>query len=248
MTIPLLADELAGQFLSDWTHLPPRLTDTHPIKRGIIILALLLWPVRIILRRRFAGLTQMLFVVTMITLIAFSHSSTAKPATGVGIVVALALMLAPRRGPAVAGGLLVLATLSIPLMAYHLPSPRHTFQHWTFLSPSAHHRVTIWRFTAQRIAERPLLGWGMDASRGFPGGDHEVVVRRYVDGVRAAELTEPMLPLHPHNAVLQLWLELGVVGAIIFSAFLIWLLSHIARSSPTLCGDLMALNVASSNG
>ena len=52
-------------------------------------------------------------------------------------------------------------------------------------------RVAIWRFTTERVVERPWLGWGMDASRMWPG----------------------VIPLHPHNAALQVWLELGVVGA-----------------------------------
>lgn len=244
VAIPLLADELMGQFLSDWFHLPARLTDTHPVKRGIVILALLVWPVRAVLRHRVPMPVQLMAVGAMIILIAFGHSSTAKLATAVGIATTLAVTLAPGRAPRLIGTLLVLATLGIPLLAHQLPTPRYTFQHWTFLAPSAHHRVTIWGFTAQRIAERPLLGWGMDASRGFPGGDHEVVVRRYVDGVRAAELTEPMLPLHPHNAILQLWLELGVFGALTFSAFLVWLLSRIARAPLASRGDLAALTIS----
>ncbi|WP_172821886.1 O-antigen ligase [Magnetospirillum sp. XM-1] len=241
---PLLADQLAGQLLTDWTDLPTRLTETHPVKRGIVILALLIWPIRIMMRRRFTVPVQGLAIAAMITLVMFGHSSTAKLATGAGIAVTLALMLAPRRGPGMVGALLVAATLAIPLAASHLPSPRHTFQHWTFLAPSAHHRVTIWGFTAQRIAERPILGWGMDASRGFPGGDQEVVVRRYVEGVRVAELTEPVLPLHPHSAVLQLWLELGAVGAVMFGVFLVWLLSRVARPPAALRGDMAAAAMA----
>jgi hypothetical protein len=36
--------------------------------------------------------------------------------------------------------------------------------------PSAIHRLANWRFAAERIGDRPLLGWGMDASRALPGG------------------------------------------------------------------------------
>jgi O-antigen ligase len=59
-------------------------------------------------------------------------------------------------------------------------------------------RVNIWTFTSARMAEKPLFGWGLDASRTFKGH----------------------IPLHPHDAALQLWFELGAVGAILGS--LIW--------------------------
>ncbi len=61
------------------------------------------------------------------------------------------------------------------------------------LPPSWAARVDIWTFTAARMSEKPLFGWGLDASRIFKG----------------------QIPLHPHDAPLQLWFELGVPGAIL---------------------------------
>ncbi len=58
-------------------------------------------------------------------------------------------------------------------------------------------RVAIWRFAAARIAERPLGGRGLDASRDYPG----------------------VIPLHPHDFALQVWLELGAGGAVLAAAF-----------------------------
>src|SRR6185295_2346039 len=68
--------------------------------------------------------------------------------------------------------------------------------------------VLIWRFVSERIAERPVLGWGLNSSRAIPGGK---------DGPMPG--TE-LLPLHPHNAYLQVWLELGAVGSGIVGAML----------------------------
>jgi O-antigen ligase len=70
---------------------------------------------------------------------------------------------------------------------------------------SAGHRLLIWSFAGDRIAERPLAGWGLDASRAIPGGK---------DPIRPGQT---WMPLHPHNAPLQLWLELGVPGAVLFA-------------------------------
>ncbi|MBE7217382.1 MAG: O-antigen ligase family protein [Caulobacteraceae bacterium] len=67
-------------------------------------------------------------------------------------------------------------------------------------------RLEIWRFVAARIGERPLLGWGLDASRIWPG----------------------IVPLHPHDGALQLWLELGAPGALMAALVFGWLFSCLA--------------------
>ena len=78
---------------------------------------------------------------------------------------------------------------------------------------SAGHRLLIWSFAGDRIAEHALAGWGLDSSRSIPGGE---------DPIRFGET---WMPLHPHNAPLQLWLELGAPGAVLFALLvaLVWL-------------------------
>lgn len=245
VAVPLLVNELVEHLFTDFVHLPDNPAVSHPVKRGIAVLTLLVWPVRLVLRRRVPGPVLTLLTGAILAVTVFGEGSTSRIAAGVGIIVALAVSVAPRRGPVAAGAALVLVALSMPLATHFLPSPHYTFQHWTFLAPSAHHRLTIWGFTTQRIAEKPLLGWGMNASRGFPGGDDEVVVKRHnAEGLQIHELTEPMLPLHPHNALLQLWLELGAAGVILFCTFVIWLLSRVTEAPAAQRGDITALTVA----
>lgn len=73
-------------------------------------------------------------------------------------------------------------------------------------------RLHIWSFAAERIAEHPLRGWGMDASRDVPGGKE-----RIFDENRQHRFGE-LMPLHPHNGALQVWLELGLPGAFLLAA------------------------------
>ncbi|GIX09065.1 O-antigen ligase family protein [Elioraea sp.] len=99
------------------------------------------------------------------------------------------------------------------------------------LPPSAAHRVLIWDFAAARAADRPLLGWGFEASRVMPGGGDRVpaealdrlvsqgAARRALD--RTPDHALQRLPLHPHNGGLQLRLELGLVG-LVLAAFAAW--------------------------
>jgi O-antigen ligase len=71
--------------------------------------------------------------------------------------------------------------------------------------------VDIWTFVSARMTEKPLFGWGLDASRTFKGH----------------------IPLHPHNAALQLWFELGAVGAVLGAliwTFIFWRFAEASRS------------------
>ncbi|TDI64682.1 MAG: O-antigen ligase family protein [Alphaproteobacteria bacterium] len=84
-------------------------------------------------------------------------------------------------------------------------------------NPSAVHRLAIWNFVDENISQRPFLGWGLNASRVMPGRDKTInLAANCVTGNGAAmELNASKLPLHPHNAGLQLWLELGALGVLI---------------------------------
>tara|TARA_R110002095_G_scaffold98794_3_gene86790 strand:- start:357 stop:1577 length:1221 start_codon:yes stop_codon:yes gene_type:complete len=79
------------------------------------------------------------------------------------------------------------------------------------------HRFYIWDFITKHIWEKVLLGWGAAASRGFPTG-----------GITIFE-GEDILPSHPHNHIMQVWLELGGGGAIILAFLHFMLFRAIAK-------------------
>lgn len=62
-------------------------------------------------------------------------------------------------------------------------------------------RLRSWRYTAEWIAEKPILGHGFDAARLFSEA-------RDLSGY-----VKPLIMQHPHAMPLQIWLELGAVGA-----------------------------------
>jgi O-antigen ligase len=97
---------------------------------------------------------------------------------------------------------------------------------------SAAHRLLIYEFSSQKIFERPFTGWGLDASRTIPGGRDEA--REIYDcsqqGLEPKNIKSgSQMPLHPHNASLQVWLELGVVGVLIIIGVLFLLLYRMHR-------------------
>lgn len=87
------------------------------------------------------------------------------------------------------------------------------------------HRIQIWTFGADRVQEKPLLGWGLDADRIMPGGHTLVELASCKTG--AVRSAGESLPLHPHNGPLQIWINFGLLGAVLAAATLGWALSSI---------------------
>ena len=81
-------------------------------------------------------------------------------------------------------------------------------EHDVQLSWSA--RMSYWSHTIDWISQQPVFGWGLDASRAMGPG----------------------IDLHPHNGALQVWLELGLVGAVAAAAFWGLSLIRLQREEP----------------
>ena len=200
------------------------------IARAFYPLALLVWPVGLHLWRqggRWRALAVFLLVGSMGGAGAFRVDAPFLALVAGGVAVAAVLRFGR---PAVIGGMA--ATI-----AYVLLAPLAFVGHGAaglaasgsaVAKASWGARLDIWRFTAGLIEQRPFLGWGLDASRSFPG----------------------LIPLHPHDAALQIWLELGAVGAGLVATFFAWMFVRIellrlrdpplaAAAAGSLCGYLV---------
>src|SRR6185437_4850852 len=200
--------------------------------RGVTVLLLAAWPAAAALAaRRRINAFLIGVVVIGVTLLEFK-SQTAVLAAAFGIIVALAALRWPRSIAAlVVGGVLMLVAV-LPLLTPAGSEIEQIRREAPALKTSAVHRLVIWRFVADRIADRPLLGWGMDASRAIPGGEAEASeVMPQVKLPAAATV----LPLHPHDAALQWRLELGLPGAVLCLVILglvLWRVAASARIPP----------------
>jgi len=66
-------------------------------------------------------------------------------------------------------------------------------------------RLVLWEHVRERIAERPLTGYGFG--------------RRILAGPLAREMGDPLLA-HAHNVFASQWLQTGLVGMLAFTAFI----------------------------
>ncbi len=118
------------------------------------------------------------------------------------------------------------------------------------LPSSAISRLYTWKFVGEKIEERAVIGWGYKASRYVPGGNEKYTVYGTSEsGQRKLLYRDYKIPLHPYNQALQVWLELGLIGALIagLAGFgMIWRLSRpeggaASRRSPFVFGLIASI-------
>ena len=189
--------------------------DPNLLNPALSVLAIVCWPFAAA-AQRFLGIVA-LMVATMIVL--SGDMVTARIAIAVGGVVWLLAQGLGRYFVKLLGTIAVLAIVLAPFVIY-LPQIDAVRPQLDGMRSSVAHRLCIWEFTSARILEKPLFGWGLDSSRSIPGGEVECIE----DG--------PSLALHPHNAALQVWLELGLVGAFALAALVAMAFRVVATLPP----------------
>lgn len=107
-----------------------------------------------------------------------------------------------------------------------LEDPRFIAKEYGDVIPISYiHRMLIWNFVANKALEHPVLGQGMGTAKFTPIKEEDRFF--YKD-----EWLSP-LPLHPHNNVLQIFLELGLVGLTLFGVYIWQIMSKIRDISVT---------------
>lgn len=193
------------------------------VNRGLCALAVLVWPAVAALHGRGHKAAGLLLPLLLIAPMATFQSLSAFVALLSGGAALLALLAAPRAMARV-------MAVAVPLFFVLWPALFPVLDRAIFTKPdiyaalpdSAQHRVEVWRFSTEKVLERPIGGWGLDSSRYIPGGD--VVYqgeRKY-------------LPMHSHNSAIQILLEVGAVGFLLIGAALAlvmrrWLVSDMSN-------------------
>jgi len=97
-------------------------------------------------------------------------------------------------------------------------------------------RVDIWQSFGAAIREQPIIGAGFGSSARFAQAPV---------AARVAPEYQPFLDIgHPHNAAIQVWAELGVVGAVLGLLVLLLGLRSLAIVGPDRLAPRLALFAA----
>ena len=176
---------------------------------GGYVLAALIWPVSVTLWRE--GRKRLVYALA--AAVAFStvflRGDSPTIALVISAVVFLVVFKIGRRAVLAMGGLAAAYFLATPWAMLALEQAGVFAGIRNHLPASWGARLDIWAFTNARLTEQPLLGWGLDASRMFPGEIH----------------------LHPHDGAVQIWFELGAAGAILAAAFWAFIFWRIAQDA-----------------
>lgn len=201
------------------------------VQPGLVAAALMLWPGLAALpalpRPRLIGLGLILAVLA--TAVTFGSLAAVVALLFGGAVAGLAI-IAPRATPAILGTAVVAWTLAAPFAATHLPDPETAANKVPMIANSTLHRLAIYRGVADLIVQAPLLGHGANSARGIPEGQNRIDYD-FTVGKRDYAVHSELIPLHPHNAVLQVWLELGLVGALLACALIVHVLGAIVKTT-----------------
>jgi O-antigen ligase len=189
--------------------------------RGAVLLAVMLPAATWLAWTRRGPILAFMLAVLIGFAVMKSYSESAKLALVAGIGAALLCRLMPRLG---GFALVTLSLLLIAITPLLTPFTLEVIPAWLLANTSDltfRARAEIWQSYAGLIEIKPWFGWGLDATRG---------AARLDEVANWSEAQRRLLALnHPHNAVLQVWVELGLAGAVLLAGLVVRVAERIAR-------------------
>jgi O-antigen ligase len=192
------------------------------LNRTIGLVSVFLWPVAltatVVAPRALRWPASVLMILSACAVIFGSVHETSMIAIVAGVVMFGAALLSRR----LSSWLLRFAWLIATLWVIPVVMTMHSFDlhHSKYVPRTGQARIIIWDTTAERVLQAPLLGIGANASSQRERVERPPLVRPGEhEQIRSTDH-------HPHNAYLQVWAELGLVGAIAFALFGLYLIDR----------------------
>ena len=211
-----------GYISSSFREIVQKKNDTkfylYYLNRGCTLLALFAWFIIAILIKQYKNtLALSIYVITAYTLYV-SDSLSAFVGFGISGLVFITTKSWPFNNPKILSAILILCSILFISEIYIMQPKELSENQAKSLPMSAKHRLYIWNFAFEKIAEKPLVGYGFNSSRNI-----KVTEKDFID--YNEEKLDP-LPLHPHNNLLQIMLETGIIGFIFYLALAVKYLNN----------------------
>lgn len=224
VTIGLILSSGAVSIWLGSTHLTGH--ELASLNRTSSIIALLVWPVALIIAQLYGRYAAATIVILSAVLLFALAPSTPLFAFIVSICAFGLAWLSHRWGKRMLLVAFAASVIMIPFLDILAPILIDGLTAAIPWPNSEVHRIVIWQFASEQILNHPFIGWGLDASRAIPGGQEQLPLFTIDDSVRTGQA----MPLHPHSAVVQIWLELGLIGVLFFSAIFSMIVAAIPES------------------
>ena len=194
--------------------------DNHPTQynRGIAYVSIMILPLIAYGTRTKNYFLVLILVVAINLALGFGSNTTAVVTWVFAVVAAVLAYYFPRLIKIALQTMVTGIFLTAPWLVEAISSLHSRFA--GVIKGSATHRLEIWNYMAARIDDHPWLGWGLGTARELPVTEAERLQYIYA-GIEG---------IYPHNQLLQLWVETGVVGVLLFLIFIHLVIGRIARS------------------
>ncbi len=192
------------------------------LTKNLISLPILVWPCCLAMRatlprRLFPFIAAVMFILTALVVFTSNHetSMVALVLSAIGFVLATRFEAFAFAFTKMVWILCCLFAVPGALLLYQLG-----MQNARLLPPSAQHRVIIWNYSAKRILEQPILGHGVRTMKS--------ICEDNIEKKCVTKMRDPIIA-HSHNAFLQTWYELGIVGITLLAILGVALLNALQR-------------------
>lgn len=195
--------------------------DAGEVTRSIAPVTLLLGPALLAISAGFIKPWRTIFaaaiVIATILAVATSPHETSKLALVIWFVIfGLAYVSDRVSHRLVLAGWIAACLLVVPASIF---AQSHNLQNAAWLQRTAQFRILIWNEFALRTLDAPVLGHGFDmAATARPEIPGMAELPYIQSGKKVPPKLEAYRAIHPHNAYLQIWYELGALGAGLFLA------------------------------
>lgn len=195
----------------------------HWLDRGICIFAVTSWAlIYHFWNSKKPHLGLVTYFVTLL-IIFLSDSDSSRLAYLCSGILALFLRISNMKLYRLFVSMMVCGIFLMPIFSYY--QPLEQMPHAPGKIAISHlHRLYIWKFVSVKSMDRPALGHGLGASRHI---HPEERFYGHVMDENGRSISLNPLPLHPHNNILQVLLELGICGLLLFAFYIRHLLYKI---------------------
>lgn len=188
------------------------------LNRGCTLLALFAWFIIAILIKQYRNILALtIYIITAYTLY-ISDSLASFIGFAISGFVFITTKSWPFNNPKILSAILIICSVLF-ISEIYIMQPEELLKNQAKTLPrSAKHRLFIWNFTFEKISEKPFIGHGFNSSRNI-----KVTEKDFIN--HNDEKLNPM-PLHPHNNLLQMLLETGLIGLIFYLALAVKYLNN----------------------
>ncbi|MEJ8574520.1 O-antigen ligase family protein [Microbaculum marinum] len=187
------------------------------LNRSVVTVSLLMWPALAVTTGRFATLQKVGVLALVVCAVAVSSSLASLFAIAAGLFVLALAYISNRLAAFGVVAVTAAAFVAMPMTAKLISDLAIETGVDTMVDMSTERRLEIWEAFSRAALEHPVFGWGLEASRYFG--------LRELPGV-----TWTIGPVHhPHNPILQIWVELGAIGVLLAAIAMIGIILGIGR-------------------